>query len=306
MTLQSGSRPRRLDTPLHLLTFSRRRSAARIVLAAIVLVAGACTSDEAGGTTVGRAARDAGPTPVIAPSPVPYVPSPVPSDAGISGTVLLLGEVPEGVTVRPTMSQRICGTEVVDRTVSVRDGRLADVVVWLTDIRSGRQLPLSRRFAVTNSRCLLEPRVQAVTTGGTLNVRNSDPIPQRTRILRHFTRSTLAVIDHSDFGQVVPDDRVLESPGLLELTSDLHPWTHGWIAVFDHPYFAVTGTNGAFSLEGVPPGSYTLAAWHERFGRMEQKVTVGAGEQVAITVTFRSAAEGSDSTLSMTGLAGGG
>lgn len=208
------------------------------------------------------------------------------------------------------MDQRTCGAEVADRSVSTRDGRLADVVVWLTDVRSGRQLPLSRRFTVTNTRCLLEPRVQAVTAGGTLNVRNADPIPQRTRILSHFTRATLAVIDHTNFGQVVPDDRVLASPGLLELTSDLHPWTHGWIAVFDHPYFAVTGSNGAFTMQGVPPGDYTLAAWHERFGRIERKVTVISGEQVEVTLTFGNALEpdsGSiDSVTSATDLAPGG
>lgn len=282
--------------------------AVRAALAVTLLAAGACTSDEAGGATVGHAARSTGPIPVIEAPSAPYVQSTVTSDAGIKGSVLFLGEPPVGVTVRPTMDQRVCGTEVADRTVATRDHRLADVVVWLTDIRSGRELPLARRFAVTNSRCLLEPRVQAATTGGTLNVRNLDPIPQRTRILRHYTRSTLAVIDHTDFGQVVPDDRVLVSPGLLELTSDLHPWTHGWIAVFDHPYFAVTGADGSFSLEGVPPGIYTVAAWHERFGRLEQKVTVGAGEQVVITLSFGSTAatSGSDSLSSTTGPTTGG
>jgi len=272
-------------------------------VAGLALAASACTSDVAGGTTVDGAARRAGPAPVIAAPSTPYVPSSVHSNAGIHGTVLLLGEPPASITVRPTMHQRICGSEVTDRTVVTRDQRLADVVVWLTDIRSGRELGLSRRFAVTNSGCLLEPRVQAVMTGGTLNVRNLDPIPQRTRISRHFTRATLAVIDHTDFGQVVPDDRVLASPGLLELTSDLHPWTHGWIAVFDHPYFAVTAANGAFSLEGVPPGNYTLAAWHERFGRIERQVTVGAGETVEISLTFGRDA-GSDSDGGSASLSG--
>src|SRR5690606_7380536 len=121
-----------------------------------------------------------------------------------SGTVQFTGPVPAEVVVRPTMDQRVCGAEFAERTIALRGGRLADVVVWLTDARSGRQLPLARRFEVTNVGCRLEPRVQAVTAGGTLNVRSRDPIPQRTRVARQDSRATLAVIDHSDFGQVVP------------------------------------------------------------------------------------------------------
>lgn len=248
--------------------------------------ASACTSDEAGGTTISRESYPAGPPPVIAVPTTPYQPASVPSDAAITGTVLLVGATPAEEVVRPTMDQRVCGSEFTDRTVALRDGRLADVVVWLTDVRTGRQLPMARRFEVTSVGCRLEPRVQAVMAGGTLNVRSRDPIAQRTRIARQDSRVTLAVIDHTNSGQVVPNDRVLSQPGLLQLTSDLHPWTRGWIAVFDHPYFDVTTTDGAFSLEGVPPGSYTLAAWHERLGRMERPVTVRTGERVTVTLTF--------------------
>ncbi|MHB1225875.1 MAG: carboxypeptidase-like regulatory domain-containing protein, partial [Gemmatimonadaceae bacterium] len=262
------------------------------VACAVVAVAGAvaCASDEAGGTTVARESA-ATPPPVIAVPTVPYRPATVPSDAAISGTVTIAGTPPAEVVVRPTMDQRVCGTQFTERTLSVRGDRLADVVVWLADVRTGRQLPLGRRFDVTNVGCRLEPRVQAVLAGGTLNVRSRDPIPQRTRVVRHDTKALLAIIEHTDFGQVVPDDGVLSRPGLLELSSDLHPWTRGWVAVFDHPYFDVTTADGAFSLEGVPPGSYTLAAWHERLGRIEQPVLVGTSQRVSVTLTFGAAPE---------------
>jgi len=73
---------------------------------------------------------------------------------------------------------------------------------------------------------------------------------------------------------------------LLELTSELRPWMRGWVAVFDHPYFAVTDASGGFTIEGVPPGSYLLTAWHERMGRTEQRVEVVAGEPTAVEITF--------------------
>ena len=223
---------------------------------------------------------------MIASSGTPYRSAPVPSAGSIVGTVGALGTLPADSTVRPTMDVRVCGASLVDRTIVRRGKGLGDVVVWLVDARGGKPLPLQRRFTVDNVRCRIEPRVQAVIAGGTLNVRSSDALLHRTRAVRYGTDEVLARWQHNDFGQVVPDDRVLREPGLIELRSDVHPWTRGFVAVFDHPYFAVTSADGRFSLPDVPPGSYTLAAWHERLGRIEQPVTVTVGGAASVTLTF--------------------
>lgn len=257
-----------------------------LVGAPALLVVAGCSDHEAGGTTLPARFVPSAPPPIIATPDEPYRPVQVDADGWVGGTVRIVGEVPPDTVIHPTMDQRVCGRELTDNSMVVRDGLLGGAVVWLTDIRSGRPLPATRRYEVTNARCRLEPRVQAVAAGGTLNVRNSDPIPQRTMIRRHHDGQSLALVEQTDFGQVVPDDRVLSEPGLLELTSELHPWTRGWVAVFDHPYFAVTDARGAFVLEGVPPGRYTLAAWHERFGRIEREVIVVAGQRVTMELEF--------------------
>ncbi|HEY0971688.1 MAG TPA: carboxypeptidase regulatory-like domain-containing protein [Gemmatimonadales bacterium] len=254
------------------------------LLAATVLLA-ACSNDEAGGSTVRSARAEPPPPPVIAVPATPYREVRVVDDGWVAGSVRVAGDVPADTVVTPTMDQRVCGTRVTDRSVRLNRDRLADVVVWLTDIRTGKQLPLERRFVVTNEKCLLEPRVQAAVAGGTLNVRSADRLEHRTRISRHGGEA-LTVIQQNDFGQVVPDDRVLSRPGLLDLTSDVHPWTRAYVAVFDHPYFAVTGRDGAFQIDEIPPGSYTLAAWHERFGKKELPVTVRAGDRTVVEVVF--------------------
>ena len=216
----------------------------------------------------------------------PYRVVEVLSDGWVEGTVRVLGEVPADPVVRVTMDQSVCGAELTDNAVVTREGRLRGVVVWLSDIREGRALPAARRHEVMSEKCRLEPRVQAVAAGGTLNFRNSDPVPQRTVVRRYRDGQALALIEQTGSGQVVPDDRVLSRPGILELTSELRPWMRGWVAVFDHPYFAVTDASGAFALEGIPPGSYTLTAWHERLGRAEQRVDVVAGEPTEVELTF--------------------
>ncbi len=59
------------------------------------------------------------------------------------------------------------------------------------------------------------------------------------------------------------------------------------VAVFDHPFFAVTGPDGSFSLDGLPPGDYVVEVWHETLGTQSQNVTVAAGAQTATTFTFQ-------------------
>jgi hypothetical protein len=72
--------------------------------------------------------------------------------------------------------------------------------------------------------------------------------------------------------------------------SEQHPWTHAWIAVLDHPYFAQTPASGAFSIEGVPAGKYRIRAWHPGLGVVDDSVTVGAGQRVAVQLRIRRAA----------------
>jgi hypothetical protein len=69
-----------------------------------------------------------------------------------------------------------------------------------------------------------------------------------------------------------------------------HPWTHAWIAVLDHPYYAQTAANGTFSIDGIPPGRYRVRAWHPGLGYADDSVTVGAGLQANVALRIRRAA----------------
>jgi phosphatidate phosphatase APP1 len=76
-------------------------------------------------------------------------------------------------------------------------------------------------------------------------------------------------------GQVVASERLTRRVGLVDVTCTLHPWTRGTIAVFDQPYFAVTDERGRFSLDSVPPGSYTLMIWRPDLDKpLERKIEV--------------------------------
>ncbi|HEX8848962.1 MAG TPA: carboxypeptidase regulatory-like domain-containing protein [Gemmatimonadaceae bacterium] len=192
----------------------------------------------------------------------------------VSGTVTVGGTLPADTLVHPTSDMQVCGSELQDVSIDHDGPKLAGAVVWLDGVRSGKALPLVKRYDVINEGCLMTPRVQAAAVGGTLNVRSRDPIIHRTRIIRPGEKEPVALVTETDEGQVVPLDKALDRAGLLEIRCDLHPWTRAWLVVFDHPYFEVTGRDGAFSLDSVPPGEYTLHVWHERLGTITRPVKI--------------------------------
>jgi hypothetical protein len=216
-----------------------------------------------------------------------YTVVPVASPGQVSGTITVGGDIPVDTVVHPTSDVTTCGTELTDVTIEHNGPLLSGAVVWLDGVRSGKALPLIRRYDVINEGCLIVPRVQAAIAGGTINVRSLDPVTHRTRLVRAGETKPVALVTETDEGQVVPLDHALDVPGQLEVRCDQHPWTRGYIAVFDHPYFAVTSANGAFAFDSIPPGKYTLRVWHERLGTASREVTISAGKAVTADIELR-------------------
>ncbi len=215
----------------------------------------------------------------------PYRPAAVVNGARLGGRVLFTGTRPEDSTVTSGRDPNVCGATIHVPTLTVQDSSLADVVVWLDDIRSGRPLPVSKRFELVSQKCGFTPRVQAIVTGGALNVRNEDPVIYRSHAIDSRTGETVIDLPFTDAGQVIPLDRQLSTPVLLEVKSVSHPWMRAWVAAFDHPYFAVTGKDGSFTIDDVPQGTYTLKAWHPALGVTSHSLTIGP-DGASATVKF--------------------
>ena len=260
-----------------------------------MLVAAGCSNGDSpavrAASAAERAPRPTPPTDVTLPGLVPlragYAARPVVDGGSVSGVVSLAGAAPPDTTVRPDAAlQRPCGPSLVDRAVQRRGDAVEDAVVWLADVSGGKPLGATRRHELTLDRCQLLPRVLAVGAGGTLNVHGRDPLSLRLRATAWPAGEARASWRLTDEGQVVPDDRVLVEPGTLEVRGESLPWVRAWVLVFDHPYFAPTTDAGRFTLDSVPPGRYTLVAWHPRLGRVEQPVTVTAGETATVAVAL--------------------
>jgi uncharacterized Zn-binding protein involved in type VI secretion len=214
---------------------------------------------------------------VIARPSARYQPDPAATGAAITGTVTAPASIVAGSPIATGRDSVVCGPAVPDESV-VREGNgLGGAVVWLDDIRRGRPLPVERRLELESDKCRLTPRVQGAVVGSAVNVIGHDPFRQHLRFLAAGDSTPRATVLLGQYEQVIPTERPFAAPGLVVVRDSDHSWPTAYLAVFDHPYFAITAPNGTFRIDGVPAGRYRVKAWHERGKVVEQTVEVGAG-----------------------------
>ena len=191
------------------------------------------------------------------------------TNGSITGAVTLDSAARDS-TVVVTRDQKVCGD-----SASVTETKPGNVLVWVDGISAGKPLPEVRRSEVAIQGCRFAPRVLGVVAGTTINVKSMDRVILTSRFYLEGGPEPVAEIHTVDAGQVVPSEQIASKPGIVEIRTPQQPWNRGFIAVFDHPYFAVADGSGKFTIDGLPPGTYTVKAWHERLDKpIEQRVVV--------------------------------
>jgi plastocyanin len=158
--------------------------------------------------------------------------------------------------------------------------------VW---IKSG--LPTDKTWAVpttpvqiTQEGCMYSPHVIALMAGQNLDIKNGDPT-------NHNIHPMPA--NNPDFNQSQPPGSgdIQHSFGreevMVPVKCNIHPWMRAYIGVISHPFFAVTGDDGTYSIKGLPPGTYTIEVWQEKYGTQDQQITVGAKDSKTQDFTIK-------------------
>jgi len=201
----------------------------------------------------------------------------------ITGTVSYRGTRTAG-TLDVNKDQAVCthGGEP-DGSLVVADGHLKNAVIYLVGIERGKKWG-TEPVTLDNRECLFSPRVGIARHRGEIQITNSDPLLHNTNLVLHEGARTLGNVSLPRQGQT--SNQRLRKEGLVEIKCDVHPWMHAYLWVTPHPYAVVSGADGTFTLDGVPPGTYKVKIWHELLGEKEMSVTVEANGSATLDVAF--------------------
>jgi plastocyanin len=247
----------------------------RVLLAALWLGAAGCSEEAV--ASRGRVVESAAGTVELGIEARGYREGTVTAPAVVSGTVTA-SAVPADSMMPVGRDARVCGDSAAVRQVVLGGNGLANALVWVEGVTEGRALPETKRSTVTIERCTFTPRVTAVTAGSTVNVFSRDRASHKVRFYREGRGNPVASVYTVDAGQVVPSEAIAAKPGIVEGRCDQHPWVRAYIAVFDHPYFALTDATGSFTIDALPAGTYTVKVWHEGMAQpAEQQVALSGG-----------------------------
>jgi hypothetical protein len=216
--------------------------------------------------------------------------SPVdPATAGkITGKVMFEGTAPEAELIdmeaEPTCQELYPDGAFTEKVVVNDNGTLQNVFVYVKEGLGDLKFPVPQEGVVLDQQgCRYRPHVFGVQVEQELIIRNSDGFLHNIHPMPTVNRAF-------NVGQPVKMDTTKSFSKvevMIPIECDVHDWMSGYAGVLDHPYFAVTGGDGTFSLPNLPPGTYTLEAWHEEYGTQTMSVTVGEKESATADFTFK-------------------
>jgi len=165
------------------------------------------------------------------------------------------------------------------------NGTLRNVMVRVTaGLPEGQSYPPPPPVKLDQHGCQYHPHVVGVMVGQQLLVSNSDTFLHNVHALSNQNPAF-------NFGQPTKDEAgrkvdPMKTAEVFKVKCDVHPWMGAYVHVLDHPFFSVTGEDGSFSLRGLPPGAYTVTAWHETLGEQQQEVKIEEGKPATVEFAF--------------------
>ena len=201
--------------------------------------------------------------------------------SSITGIVTYAGAVPNlkpiAMDADPVCAKKHSTPVKSEMLVLGSGNTMADTLVWVSKgLPAGKTWPVpSAPLVMDQNGCQYKPHVMGIMVGQAYKILNSDGVLHNVHALpkvnAQFNRAMPPTLKEASAKFDKPED-------VFQIKCDVHPWMQAWLAVFNHPFFSVTGTDGKFTISGLDPGTYTITAWHDRLGTQTATVTVGAND----------------------------
>jgi plastocyanin len=207
----------------------------------------------------------------------------------ISGTVKLDGAPPVfrpiNMSADPNCVKANKKPVFPEEVVTGAGGTLANVVVYVKSGADDYSWPTPTDSVTLDQKgCMYTPHIVALMVGQTLSVINSDATTHNIHPMP---------VDNREWNKSQPPnspaitDTFARPEVAIPVKCNVHPWMQGYIAVLANPLYSVTGKDGKFEIKGVPPGTYTIEAWQEKYKTLDQTVTIGPKESKIVDFTFK-------------------
>jgi plastocyanin len=212
-----------------------------------------------------------------------------PATAGtISGRVLFNGDAPVmpiiDMSSNPQCERQHHAPQKAETVVVNTNKTLRNVFIWIKDgLPRARWTPPAESAILDQRGCIYEPHMLGIMEGQQLEILNHDPVNHNV----HAESQVNPAWNESQPPRAEHKFKRFDSAEVLfPVTCSVHPWMRSYIGVSPHPFFAVTGEDGSFTLKGVPPGTYTVEAVHEKFGRKEGKLTLAPSGNAVLDFAY--------------------
>jgi len=209
--------------------------------------------------------------------------------ATLTGRVLFEGTPPPAKLVKVD-ADPVCAAHAteekaeVTQEVVVTDGKLANVFVYVSKGVTGIYAPPATAAVLDQQGCRYHPHVLGMVAGQKLQIKNSDPTLHNV----HSSARSNEAFNLAQASQgMVAEKTFTTEEVMIPVSCDVHGWMRSYIGVLTHPFFAVTPADGSFTITGLPPGRYTLTAWHERYGEKQQEIEVKAKETKDVSFSYK-------------------
>jgi plastocyanin len=159
------------------------------------------------------------------------------------------------------------------------------VFVWIkSGVPAANWAVPAAPVAIDQKYCTYQPHVIGAMTGQNIQISNDDPVNHNIHPVPQINEEWN---DTQSPGEAPKLRSFPKQEIMIPVKCNVHPWMRSYIGVVSHPFFAVTGDDGSFTIKGLPPGTYTIQTWHEKFGVQEQQVTVGAKESKTVDFSYK-------------------